>query len=106
MPKMKTKSSAKKRFKTTASGKIKAGQAGKRPGAQTPASERKPLGSTKFTTRPEPLIRLRPRPVGIASIPSGLQSNPHKQTCNGLCRWWDVNKTHQQSGGCLHATYK
>ena len=32
MPKMKTKSSAKKRFKTTASGKIKAGQAGKRHG--------------------------------------------------------------------------
>ena len=32
MPKMKTKSSAKKRFKTTASGKIKAAQAGKRHG--------------------------------------------------------------------------
>ena len=32
MPKMKTKSSAKKRFKVTASGKIKAGQAGKRHG--------------------------------------------------------------------------
>jgi len=30
MPKMKTKSSAKKRFKFTASGKIKHGQAGKR----------------------------------------------------------------------------
>ena len=30
MPKMKTKSSAKKRFKMTASGKVKAGQAGKR----------------------------------------------------------------------------
>lgn len=32
MPKMKTKSSAKKRFKVTASGLIKAGQAGKRHG--------------------------------------------------------------------------
>ena len=30
MPKMKTKSSCKKRFKMTASGKVKAGQAGKR----------------------------------------------------------------------------
>jgi large subunit ribosomal protein L35 len=32
MPKMKTKSAAKKRFKVTASGHIKAGQAGKRHG--------------------------------------------------------------------------
>ncbi|MGM0585867.1 MAG: 50S ribosomal protein L35 [Pseudomonadota bacterium] len=32
MPKMKTKASAKKRFKVTASGKIKAQQAGKRHG--------------------------------------------------------------------------
>jgi len=32
MPKMKTKSGAKKRFKITATGKIKAGQAGKRHG--------------------------------------------------------------------------
>ena len=32
MPKMKTKSSAKKRFKMTASGKISAGRAGKRHG--------------------------------------------------------------------------
>ncbi|HSF90715.1 MAG TPA: bL35 family ribosomal protein, partial [Paracoccaceae bacterium] len=32
MPKMKTKSGAKKRFKVTASGRIKAGQAGKRHG--------------------------------------------------------------------------
>ena len=32
MPKMKTKSSAKKRFKMTASGKVKAAQAGKRHG--------------------------------------------------------------------------
>ena len=32
MPKMKTKSAAKKRFKVTATGKIKAGQAGKRHG--------------------------------------------------------------------------
>ena len=32
MPKMKTKSGAKKRFKLTASGKVKAGQVGKRHG--------------------------------------------------------------------------
>jgi len=32
MPKMKTKSSAKKRFKLTATGKVKTGQAGKRHG--------------------------------------------------------------------------
>ena len=32
MPKMKTKSGAKKRFRFTASGKIKHGQSGKRPG--------------------------------------------------------------------------
>lgn len=32
MPKMKTKSSAKKRFKVTATGKIKSAQAGKRHG--------------------------------------------------------------------------
>ena len=32
MPKMKTKSSAKKRFSMTASGRVKAGQAGKRHG--------------------------------------------------------------------------
>ena len=32
MPKMKTKSSAKKRFKMTATGKVKAAQAGKRHG--------------------------------------------------------------------------
>ena len=32
MPKMKTKSGAKKRFKVTGTGKIKAGQAGKRHG--------------------------------------------------------------------------
>ncbi len=32
MPKMKTKSGAKKRFKVTATGRIKAGQAGKRHG--------------------------------------------------------------------------
>ncbi|TNE58720.1 MAG: 50S ribosomal protein L35 [Alphaproteobacteria bacterium] len=32
MPKMKTKSGAKKRFKLTASGKVRSGQAGKRHG--------------------------------------------------------------------------
>ena len=35
MPKMKTKSSCKKRFKVTASGRVKAAQAGKRHGMIT-----------------------------------------------------------------------
>jgi len=40
MPKLKTKSSAKKRFRFTASGKIKAGQAGKRHGMIKRSNER------------------------------------------------------------------
>ena len=48
MPKMKTKSSAKKRFKFTASGKVKAGQAGKRHGMIKRSNEfiRKARGTT------------------------------------------------------------
>ena len=46
MPKMKTKSGAKKRFKVTASGKVKAGQAGKRHGMikRTPKQIRQKRG--------------------------------------------------------------
>jgi large subunit ribosomal protein L35 len=46
MPKMKTKSSAKKRFKVTATGRIKAGQSGKRHGMikRTPKQIRQKRG--------------------------------------------------------------
>ena len=48
MPKMKTKSSAKKRFSLTASGKVKASQAGKRHGMvkRTKSQLRKQRGTT------------------------------------------------------------
>ncbi|MEM7568570.1 MAG: 50S ribosomal protein L35 [Pseudomonadota bacterium] len=48
MPKMKTKSGAKKRFKLTASGKIKRGQTGKRHGMikRTNSQIRKLRGTT------------------------------------------------------------
>ena len=48
MPKMKTKSSAKKRFSVTSKGKIKAGQAGKRHGMTKRSQSfiRKQRGST------------------------------------------------------------
>ena len=48
MPKMKTKSSAKKRFRVTATGLIKAGQAGKRHGMikRTAKFIRKARGTT------------------------------------------------------------
>ncbi|MEL6380372.1 MAG: 50S ribosomal protein L35 [Pseudomonadota bacterium] len=47
MPKMKTKSGAKKRFKMTATGKVKAGQAGKRHGMikRTPKQIRQKRGT-------------------------------------------------------------
>lgn len=47
MPKMKTKSGAKKRFKMTASGKVKAGVAGKRHGMikRTPKQIRQNRGT-------------------------------------------------------------
>ncbi len=47
MPKMKTKSGAKKRFKVTASGKVKAGHAGKRHGMikRTPKQIRQKRGT-------------------------------------------------------------
>lgn len=47
MPKMKTKSGAKKRFKMTASGRVKAGQAGKRHGMikRTPKQIRQKRGT-------------------------------------------------------------
>ena len=51
MPKMKTKSGAKKRFKVTGSGKVKAGQAGKRHGMikRTPKPIRQKRGTTTLS---------------------------------------------------------
>ena len=60
MPKMKTKSSAKKRFKVTASGKIRAGQAGKRHGMikRTKKQIRNQRGTTILTAGDAGLVRI------------------------------------------------
>ena len=59
MPKMKTKSSAKKRFKVTASGKVKAGPAGKRHGMikRTTKFIRKARGTTVLSKPDEIIIK-------------------------------------------------
>ena len=59
MPKMKTKSSAKKRFKFTASGKVKAGQAGKRHGMIKRSNEfiRKARGTTVLSEPDTKIVR-------------------------------------------------
>ena len=59
MPKMKTKSSARKRFKTTASGKIKAGQAGKRHGMIKRSNKfiRQARGTTVLSAADEKIIK-------------------------------------------------
>ena len=59
MPKMKTKSSAKKRFKFTASGKVKAGQAGKRHGMIKRSNEfiRKARGTTVLSEPDAKIVR-------------------------------------------------
>src|SRR5262249_7949567 len=60
MPKMKTKSSAKKRFKVTASGRIKAGQAGKRHGMikRTNKQIRNQRGSMILAEGDERLVKI------------------------------------------------
>jgi large subunit ribosomal protein L35 len=60
MPKMKTKSSAKKRFKVTASGKIRAGQAGKRHRMINKSSKqiRKLRGTTILSPGDAGLVRI------------------------------------------------
>ncbi|MBI2717972.1 MAG: 50S ribosomal protein L35 [Rhizobiales bacterium] len=60
MPKMKTKSSAKKRFKVTASGKIRAGQAGKRHGMikRTKKQIRNQRGTTILSAGDARLIKI------------------------------------------------
>ncbi|ANB34188.1 50S ribosomal protein L35 [Rhodovulum sulfidophilum] len=59
MPKMKTKSSAKKRFKVTASGRVKAGQAGKRHGMikRTTKFIRDARGTTMLSAPDEKLAK-------------------------------------------------
>jgi large subunit ribosomal protein L35 len=59
MPKMKTKSSAKKRFKVTASGRIKAGQAGKRHGMIKRSTKfiRTARGTTVLSAPDEKIIK-------------------------------------------------
>ena len=59
MPKMKTKSSAKKRFKVTATGKIKCGQAGKRHGMikRTTKFIRNARGTTILSDADEKIVK-------------------------------------------------
>ena len=59
MPKMKTKSSAKKRFKVTGTGKILAGQAGKRHGMlkRTTKFIRTARGTTTLSKADEQIIK-------------------------------------------------
>ena len=59
MPKLKTKSSAKKRFKITASGKVIMSQAGKRHGMikRTNAQIRKQRGTTIMSKQDEKIVK-------------------------------------------------
>ena len=59
MPKMKTKSGAKKRFKITASGKVRAGQAGKRHGMikRTNKQIRNQRGTTVLSPQDAKIVR-------------------------------------------------
>ncbi|RMA43578.1 50S ribosomal protein L35 [Rhodophyticola porphyridii] len=59
MPKMKTKSSAKKRFKVTASGRVKAGQAGKRHGMIKRSTKfiREARGTTTLSKPDEKIVK-------------------------------------------------
>jgi len=66
MPKMKTKSSAKKRFKLTASGKVKAGQAGKQHGMIKRSNDqiRKLRGTTVLPPENAKVIKKKFLPYG------------------------------------------
>ena len=59
MPKMKTKSGAKKRFKMTASGKVKSGQAGKRHGMIKRSNKflRKARGTTTLSAADATIVK-------------------------------------------------
>ena len=60
MPKMKTKSSAKKRFKVTANGRIKTAQAGKRHGMikRTRKFIRQARGTTVLSAPDEKIVKI------------------------------------------------
>ena len=66
MPKMKTKSGAKKRFKITKSGKVKAGQAGKRHGMIKRSNDqiRKLRGTTVLKDCDAKVIKKKYLPYG------------------------------------------
>lgn len=66
MPKMKTKSGAKKRFSLTATGKVKANQAGKRHGMvkRTKAQIRNQRGTTILQERDARVVRKKFLPNG------------------------------------------
>ena len=59
MPKMKTKSGAKKRFSVTASGRVKAGQAGKRHGMRKRSRKfiRNARGTTILCAADEKIVK-------------------------------------------------
>ncbi|MBZ0127807.1 MAG: 50S ribosomal protein L35 [Rhodobacteraceae bacterium] len=59
MPKMKTKSGAKKRFKVTATGRIKTGQAGKRHGMIKRSNKflRQARGTTTLCAADESIVK-------------------------------------------------
>ena len=59
MPKMKTKSSCKRRFKVTANGRVKTGQAGKRHGMikRTRKFIRNARGTTVMSTPDERIVK-------------------------------------------------
>ena len=58
MPKMKTKSGAKKRFRVTGTGKIKSGQTGKRHGMikRTPKQIRQKRGTTVMSEADQKIV--------------------------------------------------
>ena len=60
MPKMKTKSGAKKRFKVTASGRVVSGQAGKRHGMikRTRKFIRNARGTTTLSAQDERIVKV------------------------------------------------
>lgn len=60
MPKMKTKSGAKKRFSVTANGRVKAGQAGKRHGMikRTNKFLRNARGTTTLCAADEKIVKI------------------------------------------------
>jgi len=67
MSKMKTKSGAKKRFKLTASGKLKAGQTGKRHGMikRTPKQIRDKRGTTVLSPQDAKVVIKKFLPNGL-----------------------------------------